>query len=145
MSMGLNRVYLIGRAGKDAELRTTANGTAVATFSLATNRSRRNADGDWTEETDWHTLVLWGRQAEFAARAVTKGCMVAIEGSVRPKSWIGPDNVKHYRTDIVVERILWIQEPRGTQKSPEAPSDDPGPGDTDEGSGSDDDLPPIPF
>ncbi len=71
----VNKVILVGHLGGDPEGRFTPGGTAVTTFSIATNESRRNSDGDWDDHTEWHRCVLFGKQAETAAEYVKKGQM----------------------------------------------------------------------
>ena len=76
----VNKVILVGHLGSDPEGRFTPGGTAVTTFSIATNESRRNSDGDWDDHTEWHRCVLFGKQAETAAEYVKKGQMLYVEG-----------------------------------------------------------------
>lgn len=91
----VNRVFLIGNVGKDAELRHTATGKAVATFSLATTEKV----GD-SERTEWHSIVVWDRQAEIAQQYVKKGRQVYVEGRLQTRDW-EKDGVKHYKTEVV--------------------------------------------
>ena len=104
----LNRVFLIGNVGRDAELRFLANGTAKATISLAVNRNLRGPDGEWKQETDWFNIVAWRELAERVAtgeRALTKGQMVYVEGRLSIRSWEGEDGEKQYRTEIVANSV----------------------------------------
>jgi len=100
----MNQVILIGRAGKDAEVRYTAGGTAVASFSLATTKRFRDKAGDLKEKTAWHTLVCWGKTAEIAAEFVCKGKQVAIKGEIEYSEY-EKDGQKLYKTEIVVEEL----------------------------------------
>lgn len=102
----LNKVMLIGNAGRDAELRYMANGTAQASFSLAVNRNLRGADGEWTQETDWFNIVAWRELAERLSQTVTKGRQLYIEGRIQIRSWDNDQGVKQYRTEIVANQVL---------------------------------------
>ena len=85
MSRSLNKVMLIGTTGKDAELRYTGNGTAVGSFSVATNESYKGADGNLVEKTEWHNIVCWKKLAEVCGEYVKKGKKIYIEGKLRCK------------------------------------------------------------
>ena len=95
----LNRVMIIGNAGKDAELRYMASGTAQTTFSVAVN-NRTKKDGEWVDETEWFNVVLWGDTAERTAQYITKGAPVFVEGRLQTRTW-ETDGQKHYRTELV--------------------------------------------
>jgi single-strand DNA-binding protein len=102
----LNRVMLIGNVGRDAEVRFTQNGTAVASFSLATSETFGGRDGgERQERTDWHNIVVWGRQAEIAGQYVRKGRQLFVEGRLQTRDWVDPQGVKHYKTEIVAQRF----------------------------------------
>jgi single-strand DNA-binding protein len=101
MSKTLNKVMLIGRLGKDPEMRYTASGAAVTTFTLATNRYGKTADGTQQEETDWHNVVTWDKLAETCNQYLQKGRLVYIEGRLQTRSWDGQDGQKHYKTEVV--------------------------------------------
>ena len=88
MPRSVNKVILLGNLGRDPELRYTASGTPVASFSIATSRQwRDNQTNDMREETEWHDIVCWGRTAEVASQYLTKGRQVYIEGELRTNSW----------------------------------------------------------
>ena len=101
MSRTLNKVMLIGRLGKDPEMRYTQSGAAVTTFTLATNRYGKTADGTQQEETDWHTIVAWDKLAETCNQYLTKGRLVYVEGRLQTRSWDGQDGQKRYKTEVV--------------------------------------------
>jgi single-strand DNA-binding protein len=101
MARGLNKVMLIGHLGKDPELKYTPGGAAVATFSLATNESYKDKEGNQQEKTEWHRLVVWNKQAEIAAEYLKKGQQVFVEGKLQTRTW-EKDGQKHYMTEIVV-------------------------------------------
>jgi len=98
---GVNRVMLIGNVGRDAEVRYTQTGQAVASFSLATTERFGGQDGSERQErTEWHNIVCWGRQAEIAGQYVKKGRQLYVEGKLQTSNWLDPQGVKHYKTEI---------------------------------------------
>lgn len=103
---GLNKVMLIGNLGKDPEMRYTANGNAVANFSMAVSRSRGSGESR-TEETEWFTVVLWEKQAEFVAQYAAKGQKVYVEGRLATRTW-DKDGVKQFRTEVVGEKVMLL-------------------------------------
>ncbi|MDR2579108.1 MAG: single-stranded DNA-binding protein [Chitinispirillales bacterium] len=96
----INKVILIGNLGKDPELRYTPQGRPVVNFSMATTERWTSKDGEKQERTEWHNIVLWGRQAEVANQYLKKGSSCYIEGRVTTRSWEDKDKVKRYRTEI---------------------------------------------
>ncbi|OGR27405.1 MAG: hypothetical protein A2139_14630 [Desulfobacca sp. RBG_16_60_12] len=107
MSRGINKVILIGNLGRDPEVTYTQGGLAIAKFSLATTESRKDASGEWKDETQWHRIVLFGKTAETAGQYLAKGQPVYIEGRLSYGSY-EKEGVKHYTTDIIgqVMRLL---------------------------------------
>jgi single-strand DNA-binding protein len=105
---GLNKVMLIGNVGKDPEMRYTANGNAVTTFSLACNRSYQGADGDRREETDWFEIVTWNKLAELCSQFLQKGRQAYVEGRLHTRSWEGQDGQKRYRTEVIAQTVLFL-------------------------------------
>jgi single-strand DNA-binding protein len=104
----LNKVMLIGNAGKDAELRYTANGTAQSQFSLAVNYRRKGVSGDWEEATEWFNIVVFGDQAERTSQYITKGKQVYIEGRLQTRTWDDDQGQKHYRTEVIANQVLFL-------------------------------------
>ncbi len=102
----LNKVMLIGNAGKDAELRYLANGSAQAQFSLAVNRSWKGDDGNWSEQTEWFNVVAWRELAERISQTVTKGKQVYVEGRLQSRSWDNDQGQKQTRTEVIAQTIL---------------------------------------
>ena len=96
----INRVMLVGHLGGDPESRYTQSGTAVANFNVATNESRKNAEGSYQDHTEWHRCVLFCKPAETAAQYLKKGQMVYIEGRLRTRSWEDKDGNKRTTTEI---------------------------------------------
>ena len=104
----LNKVMLIGNLGKDPEVRYTASGTAVASFSLATSERFKNKNGEWEDKTEWHNITLWARQAEIAGEYLAKGKTVYIEGRLQTRKWQDKDGKDRYTTEIVGEKMVML-------------------------------------
>jgi single-strand DNA-binding protein len=102
--MYLNKVYLIGNLTRDPEERALPSGIKVTSFSLATNRRYKDQSGAWQDATEYHNVVVFGRQAETSAQYLRKGNSVLIEGRMQTRSW-EKDGQKQYRTEIVAERV----------------------------------------
>lgn len=107
MARGLNKVFLIGRLGADPEIRYTPNGTGVANFRIATNRSVKRND-QWEEVTDWHRIVAWDRLAETVSQYLRKGSLVFIEGELRTRSWEDKDGNKRYTTEVFARSMQML-------------------------------------
>ena len=107
----LNKVMLIGNLGRDPELRHTQSGQAVANFTMATTE-KWNKDGEKHEQTEWHRIVVWGRQAEIAAEYLTKGRSVYVEGSLQTREWEDNDGNKRQTTEIKALRFQMLGAPR---------------------------------
>jgi single-strand DNA-binding protein len=102
MSKGtINKAIIVGRLGKDPDLRYAPSGTAIASFSVATNHSLKNSEGEWTDKTEWHNVVTFARTAEFAGEYLKKGRLVYIEGRLQTSSWEDQQGQKRYKTEIV--------------------------------------------
>lgn len=97
----LNRVMLIGRLGKDPEVRRLETGAAVAKFSLATDESYKDKDGNKVEQTEWHNIVCWRAQAEFAEKYLKKGMLIYVEGKLTHREYTDKDNQKKYFTEVL--------------------------------------------
>lgn len=104
----LNKVMLIGNLGKDPEVRYTTGGTAVASFSIATSEKFKNRNGEFEERTEWHNVVLWGRQAEIAGEYLAKGRTVYIEGRLQTRKWQDKDGRDRWSTEVVGERMQML-------------------------------------
>lgn len=111
--MNLNKVYLIGNLTRDPELRQTPSGQAVCTFGLATNRVYTDNAGQKQTQTEFHNVVVWARQAEIVHQYLQKGSMALIEGRLQTRSWQDPQGQKHWRTEIISERIQFGPRPGG--------------------------------
>jgi len=123
----LNKVLLIGNLGKDPEVRYTASGTAVASFSLATSEKFKNKDGEWEERTEWHNVTLWGRLAEIAGEYLVKGKTVYLEGRLQTRKWQDKDGKDRYTTEIVGEKMQMLSRKDGSNHE-EAGQSHEGPG-----------------
>ena len=102
MAGSLNRVILIGRLGRDPEIRYTQNGQAVATLNMATDESYTGQDGQKIEKAEWHRVVVWGKQAEFCGNYLGKGRLIMIEGSLQTRKWQDQQGQDRYTTEILL-------------------------------------------
>jgi len=112
----LNKVLLIGNAGKDAELRYTANGTATAQFSLAVNNRRKGRDGQYEDQTEWFNIILFADTAEKLSQYITKGKPLYIEGRFQTRTWDDDQGVKHYRSEVIANSIQLLGDRDGGQQ-----------------------------
>ncbi|MEX2053963.1 MAG: single-stranded DNA-binding protein [Candidatus Colwellbacteria bacterium] len=113
--MNLNKVFIAGRLTADPELRTTPSGDHVASFSIASNRFWRTKEGERKESTEFHNIVVWGRQAEVVNQFSKKGSVILVEGRLQTRSWEGKDGQTRRTTEIVAENIQLG--PRGGEAS----------------------------
>lgn len=146
--MSVNKVILVGNLGKDPEVRFTSTGSAVANFSIATSEVWNDREGKRQERTEWHNIVVWGKQAEHCGQYLSKGRQVYIEGSIRTRSYDDKNTgAKRYITEIVAQRIQFLGGGGGTRLAPQADgghADDMSMGAMPSGGGqppSDDDIP----
>lgn len=109
MAKSLNKVMLIGNLGKDPELRYTTSGVAVASFTLATNESWKDQDGNTQERTEWHNIVAWRKLAEICGEWLKKGNKVYIEGRIQTRSYDDKNTgQKRYITEIVADDMIML-------------------------------------
>ncbi len=109
MAKGVNKVLLLGNVGKDPEMRATAGGTQVASFTLATADRAKDAQGNWADKTEWHNLVAFNRTAEIVRDYVKKGTQLYIEGKLQTRSWDDKESgQKKYRTEILVNELTLL-------------------------------------
>lgn len=104
----LNRATLIGNLTREPEMRQTPSGQAVCSFSVATNRSWTDNNGQKQDATEFHNVVAWGRLADICGQYLTKGKKVYIEGRLQTRDWEGQDGVKRYRTEVVAENMIML-------------------------------------
>jgi single-strand DNA-binding protein len=111
--MDLNKVLLVGRVTADPQVRTTPGGQSVTTIGVATNRVWNDKNNQRQEETEFHNVVLWGRQAEIAGQYLKKGAMVLIEGRMRTRSWTDKTGQQRRTTEVMAERLQLGPRPQG--------------------------------
>ena len=119
MSRGLNKVMIIGRLGRDPEMRYTASGRPVTTFSVATSRSWNTSDGERRSETEWFNVVAWGSLAEICNQYLTKGQQVYIEGRLQSRSWNDSEGKPHTSVEIVANEMIMLGERRSQNEQPQ--------------------------
>ena len=108
MSTLRNKVQLIGNLGNDPEIITMDSGKKLAKFSIATNESYKNAQGEKVTDTQWHNVVAWGKTAEIIEEYVTKGKEVAVEGKLTTRSYDDKEGNKRYTTEVVCNELLML-------------------------------------
>ncbi len=109
----INKVILVGRLGKDPEIKSTAGGQTVAKFSMATDERFTDKNGEKQERTEWHNIVCWARLAEICGQYLRKGMLVYIEGSIRTDSWEDKETgQKRNRTEIVANTMKMLERKR---------------------------------
>jgi single-strand DNA-binding protein len=136
----LNRVMIIGNVGSEPEMRFTPNGNPVTSFRVATNRVYTTVDGERKEETEWFTVVAWGRLAEQCNQSLAKGRRVYAEGRLHTRTWEGQDGQRHYRSEIVANRVLFLDR-RPTASLPEEKVEETGTGEAGTGELEPEDIP----
>ena len=104
----LNKVMIIGNLGSEPEMRFTPNGNPVTSFRVATNRVYTTPEGERKEETEWFTVVAWGKLAEQCNQFLAKGRLVYAEGRLHTRMWESQDGQKHYRTEIIANRVTFL-------------------------------------
>ena len=133
----VNKVILVGNLGKDPDVRFTPNGKAVCKFPLATTDQWTNGDGK-QERTEWHNIVVWGKQAETCGQYLAKGRQVYIEGSIRTRQYDDKEGNRRYMTEIIAQRVQFLggrggEGSRGASAEEAPPATPP--------AGEDDDIP----
>ncbi|MBI2049248.1 MAG: single-stranded DNA-binding protein [Parcubacteria group bacterium] len=113
--MNLNKVIIVGRLTADPQLRNTPSGQAVCAIGVATNRVWTDKSGAKQESTEYHNVVLWGRQAEIASQFLTKGATVLIEGRLQTRAWQDKQGGQRKTTEIIAERMQLGPRPSGQQ------------------------------
>jgi single-strand DNA-binding protein len=117
MARSFNQVILMGNLTRDPELRTTPNGASVCSFSLALNRSYKNADGDWQEATDFIDIVAWGPLGERVAQYLSKGRAALVNGRIQSRSW-EQDGQKRNKVEVVAQDVTFLGGPGGGGSAP---------------------------
>src|SRR5215468_722907 len=106
--MSVNKVILVGRLGRDPETRYTGSGQAVANFSVATDESYKDRNGERQKRTEWHKIVVWGKQAEIAQQYLKKGSLVFIEGRIQSREWQDKEGQKRTSFEIVANNLRML-------------------------------------
>jgi single-strand DNA-binding protein len=109
----LNKVMIIGNLGSEPEMRFTPNGNPVTSFRVATNRVYTTPAGERKEETEWFTVVAWGKLAEQCNQFLNKGRLVYTEGRLRTRTWETQDGQKHSRPEVIANRVVFLDRQAG--------------------------------
>ena len=133
-----NAVTLIGNVGKDPEIRYTTSGKAVASFSLATSEKHKDSQGQIKEETQWHRVIFWGKQAESIGQYAKKGTSLLVTGKITYRKFTNRDNQEQSITEIMGDNFKFVGGKKDSSSAPATPSGEAEPG-------ADPDLPDIPF
>ena len=154
MAGTVNKVILIGRVGRDPEVRYTSSGAPVANFSVATDESFKSRNGEQQQHTEWHRVVAWNKLAEICGEYLTKGKLVYIEGSIRSREWEDQAGNKRTSVEIVARNMQMLgsrsdadrsaaggSRPAGSRSQTPEESLDSGPEPSPEGEITDDDIP----
>lgn len=122
MAGSLNKVFLLGNLTRDPELRHTAQGTSVANFSIAVNRNYKGSDGEFKRETNFFTIVVWGKAGENCSKYLAKGRPVLVEGRLQNRSYETSDGQKRTVTEIVADNVQFL----GSRSDSQSEAQDPG-------------------
>jgi single-strand DNA-binding protein len=148
MSNGVNRVIILGKLGRDPEVRYGKSGGAICNLSVATSRRFKKGE-EWVDETEWHRVTVFGKTAELCGQYLSKGREVFLEGRLQTRSWEDKNGGgKRYSTDIIADQVTFVggkgdgpkQETRGHDQSPKSGEFDTG-GSWDQSPGDDDGIP----
>jgi single-strand DNA-binding protein len=120
----VNKVILLGNLGRDPEVRFTQGGTPVANFTMATTDRWSDPSGEKKEKTEWHRIVVWGKQAEIAGEYLRKGRPVFIEGSLQTREWTDREGNKRYTTEVRAQRLQLLGRPDDRGSAPDGPPSD---------------------
>ncbi len=124
--MNLNKVFIIGNLTRDPELRSLPSGQSVTSFGVATNRTWKNQQGEKKEDTQFHNIVVFGKQADTVAQYLKKGSSALIEGRIQTRNWEAQDGSKRNKTEIVAERVQFgPRRPVGAFSDPSAQAGKP--------------------
>ncbi|MCX5849098.1 MAG: single-stranded DNA-binding protein [Deltaproteobacteria bacterium] len=115
----VNKVILVGRLGKDPDIRYTPDGTMVTNFTLATDEQWKDKSGEKVQKTEWHRIVTFGKLAEICGNYLVKGKLVFIEGRIQTRSWEDKDGVKRYTTEIIASNMQMLDS-KGQNKAEES-------------------------
>ena len=119
--MSLNQILLIGRAGNDPEMRYTPSGTPVTSFSLAVNNNKRDANGEWTEETEWFRVTAWERTAESVNQYLAKGRRVFVDGRLSTRQYTSNSGEARTSLEVRAFKVVMLDSPGGESSGAGAP------------------------
>ena len=117
----INKAILIGRLGKDPEVRYTPDGQMVTSFGLATDEQWKDKQGEKVQKTEWHKIVVFGKLAEICGNYLVKGKLVYLEGKLQTRSWENKDGVKQYTTEIVANDMKMLGDKQKAEAEPQQP------------------------
>lgn len=112
----LNKVQIIGRLGRDVELRQTPSGQSVASFTVATDESYTSRDGQKVEQTEWHRINIFGKQAELCGKFIGKGSLIYLEGKLRTRKWTDQSGQERTSTEINADRVQFLDRKQDQQR-----------------------------
>lgn len=121
---GVNKVILVGRLGKDPEVRYTQTGGAVATFTMATSESWNDKNGQKQERTEWHRIVAWSKLGEICGQYLSKGKQAYVEGRLQTREWVDKEGQKKYTTEIVASTVQFLGSPGERSQSAQSGTSD---------------------
>ena len=124
MARSLNKVMLIGNLTKDPELRYTPSGTAVVSFSIATNRSWKTDSGEAKEDTEFHRIVAWNKLAELCSQFLSKGKKCYVEGRLSTRNWTGQDGTKKQTTEVIIDDMILLDHKTEETQAPTEPEEE---------------------
>ncbi|MDX9816042.1 MAG: single-stranded DNA-binding protein [Smithellaceae bacterium] len=119
----VNKVILIGRLGKDPEVRYTPDGTMVTNFNLATDEQWRDKNGEKVQKTEWHRIVTFGKLAEICGNYLVKGKLVFVEGRIQTRSWEDKDGIKRFTTEIIASNMQMLDSKGQGKSTDDLPAD----------------------
>lgn len=122
MARGLNKVMLIGRLGKDPEMRYTPSGKPLTKFQMAVNRSWTSAENEKKTETEWFTVVSWGKLAEICNQYLKKGLQVYIEGRLQTRQWVDDQGANHSSVEVIAQEMVMLGG-RAGDENPDQPDE----------------------
>ncbi len=116
---GLNKIFIIGNVGTDPEMRYTGTGNAMTTFRVAATHTYTTPEGERRDETEWFSVITWGRQAEQCNLYLQKGRRVFVEGRLRTRTWDGADGQRRFRLEILADRVVFLDRPQAASLEPQ--------------------------
>ncbi len=138
----MNKVILVGHLGQDPELKSTSTNIHVVNISVATNESfKRKDETEYTDRTEWHRCVAFGKTADYITNYITKGRLVYIDGRLQTRKWTDKDNNTRYSTEVMIETIMMLGKGDGSQQNVSNQSTSNQNTGSDNGQAEDDDLP----